>query len=59
MFQKIRNRKKTSAKIESKEFVKLFEKVYDSDETELIADISKIREIPDFTIEELQAVLKK
>jgi len=52
-------KKETETIIEPSEFVKLFEKVYESDEAELTADISKIREIPKFTMEDLQIVLKK
>ena len=46
-------------KIEAKEFVKLFEKIYESADAEMTADVSKIREIPRFTIDELQEVLNK
>ena len=52
-------RKEISATIKSVEFVKLFESVYGSDDAELQADVLKLREIPPFTMTELQDVLKK
>ena len=39
--------------------MKLFQKMYESDDATLMAEISKIRDVPDFTMEELKIVLKK
>ena len=52
-------KRETSSQIEAVEFVKLLEQVYESDDAELVADVSTNQEIPVYAIQEVQDVLEK
>ena len=46
-------------KSNSKEFVALFQKVYASEDLEVLVDKAKIRDVPLFTLVELKYAIKK
>ena len=49
----------TSTEIDANDFAKLLEEVYEYEANSFIIDVSKIRGIPDFTMDEIQHTLKK